>query len=203
MSNNEENDWPDRQQGQGLIPVCVARPTGYGSVPGLDDEELADLAELERQVMIAEWGPILALPVKRPRSHIRPTVDQEGKLDWGAFGTMDFERLYGAFFDGCRYKIDRLREELRNEVIAMETHSAKIPGHVVDVLSRGLREGWIDINELEDWNHFFFARRYLRVQRIKAHIRRLKACRGRPLKEPGSNVRPVGPPADGDVCLSR
>jgi len=34
----------------------------YGSVEGLDDEELADPEELERQVFAEEWAPILALP---------------------------------------------------------------------------------------------------------------------------------------------
>ena len=42
----------------------VERDTGYGSVPGLEDKELADPAELERQVMLAEWGPILAIPIR-------------------------------------------------------------------------------------------------------------------------------------------
>ena len=37
-------------------------PNPYGSVPGLDDDELADPQELERLVYIEEWGPILALP---------------------------------------------------------------------------------------------------------------------------------------------
>jgi len=185
-----------------LIAVRVERDTGYGSVPGLEDEDLADPAELERQVMIAEWGPILALPVKSPRSHIRPTIDQEGNLDWGAFGTMDFERLYGAF-DKCRYKIDKLREELRHQVIFMETHAAKIPGQVADVICLGLREGWMKLDDLKDRTQYDFARRYLRVRGLKAHIRRLQECRGHQLKEPESNVPPVGPPADGDVCLSR
>ena len=60
------------------VLVKVERDTGYGSVPGLDDDELADAAELERWVMIQEWGPILALPVQRGRWDIRPTVDEDG-----------------------------------------------------------------------------------------------------------------------------
>ena len=39
------------------------RGNRYGSVPGLDDSELADPDELERQVVRGEFGPVLALPV--------------------------------------------------------------------------------------------------------------------------------------------
>lgn len=58
---------------------CSSR---YGSVPGLDDAELADPDELEREVMLEEWGPVLALPVKGNRSNVRPVVDEAGGVDW-------------------------------------------------------------------------------------------------------------------------
>ena len=38
------------------------RVSGYGSVEGLDEEELADPVELERQVILKELWPILYLP---------------------------------------------------------------------------------------------------------------------------------------------
>ena len=40
----------------------------YGSVPGIPDEELADPAELERQVYQEEMGLLLALPVRNKGS---------------------------------------------------------------------------------------------------------------------------------------
>ena len=40
----------------------------YGSVPGLNDEELADPDELERQVVREAFEPVLLLPVQSPRS---------------------------------------------------------------------------------------------------------------------------------------
>ena len=43
----------------------------YGSVPGLDDSELADPDELERQVFVQEFGPLLALPVPVSYTHLR------------------------------------------------------------------------------------------------------------------------------------
>ncbi len=82
--------------------IRVERDTGYGSVPGLDDKELADPAELERQVILAEWGPILAIPITWDRPVIRPSIDEDGELDWGAFGTVDFYRLKPPFISAFR-----------------------------------------------------------------------------------------------------
>jgi hypothetical protein len=70
-------------------PVSAAlsmKKNRYGSVPGLDDEELASPEELERQVLLEEWGPVLALPVRGRRNPIQPVIDENGGLDWGAFG---------------------------------------------------------------------------------------------------------------------
>jgi hypothetical protein len=84
------------------------RKNRYGSVPGLDDEELADPWELERQVFLQEFGPVLALPVRGKRNWIHAAVDENGGLDWGAFGTVDFSRTMPEF-DKARYKADKLR----------------------------------------------------------------------------------------------
>ncbi len=188
---NDKGSWIGRGR-QPMVAVCVERHSGYGRVPGLEDEELADAAELERQVVLDEWGPILALPVCKNGSWIRPDIDEKGNYDWGAFGTHDFERLYGGF-DKARFKIDKLREELRNEAIMMEIHAPKIPGPVIDVLTKGLRNGTINLGDLEDIDQYFFAWRYLRARRIKAHIARLWARGGRPWKESPSYVPPLDP----------
>lgn len=47
----------------------------YGSVPGLDDSELADPNELERQVLRQEFAPVLALPVSGGKCFMRPNID--------------------------------------------------------------------------------------------------------------------------------
>ena len=87
------------------------RGNRYGSVPGLDDSELADPDELERQVLRQEFGPVLALPVKGNGSSIRPVVDEAGGVDWGAFGTVDEARqnLAGYFH---LYNYERLHQSL-------------------------------------------------------------------------------------------
>jgi len=149
------------------------RGEGYGSVAGLEDEQLAGPAELERQVMIAEWGPILQLPVRRRGGWIRPTIDEDGDLDWGAFGTVDFARLREPF-DKALFKADRLQEELRHQVIMLETTGSHIPMALrLRILDEG-RRGVLDLDEVEDMNEWFFARRYLRVKRLRNEIRELR-----------------------------
>ena len=155
-----------------LVAVRVERSSGYGSVPGLEDEELADPAELERQIMLAEWGPILALPVKSVRGGFRPALDEFGHLA-GAFGTMDFERLHGRF-DKARYKADKLLEEVRCAVIMLGMISARIPWQTVNALQAKLKDPAFDLDSVSDPDEFGFARWYLRIKRLKAEIRQLR-----------------------------
>lgn len=60
------------------VPGAVLRAehgNRYGSVAGLDDDELLDPVELERAVYRQEFGAVLALPVKGSRgSGIRLVV---------------------------------------------------------------------------------------------------------------------------------
>ena len=91
-----------------VVPESVLlraeRENKYGSVPGLDDEELADPDELERQVFLEAFAPVLMLP--RPRSSgCRPDIDEHFGVDWGAFGTVDFDRFRPSFdrVQGCGF----------------------------------------------------------------------------------------------------
>ena len=156
------------------IKIEVLRNTGYGSVPGLDDSELAGPAELLRQITIEQWGPILEIPVEPVKSLIRPTIDERGNLDWGAFGTIDFERLFP--FDKYRYAIDHLKKRLRDVLLVFEMVqerlSAKSKLEVLEYLKAGK-----DIDELEDENKYFWARRYLQVKRIREEIRQIRERR--------------------------
>jgi hypothetical protein len=113
--------------------VLLGRDRGnrYGSVPGLDDSELVDPAELERQVLVAEFGPVLALPVKTGKGFMRPSVSEDGVVDWGAFGSVDFDRYTGGF-DKARYKADKVREQLKDVLIlfSMVQRQDDQPGQV-------------------------------------------------------------------------
>ena len=63
-----------------------------GSVPGLDDDEVAGPDELERQVMMDEWGAVLALPVSGRKGWIKAAVDDSGSVDFER--TASFCRSY-------------------------------------------------------------------------------------------------------------
>ena len=155
----------------GPLFIQVERQTGYGSVPGLDDSELADPEELERQLIIQEWGPILDLPVA-PKSGIRPTRDEFGHLDWGPYGTVDFARLYGAF-DKARYKADKLREELRRTVITLSVVSERLPGNAKYQVLKFLDMGIIDFDHIVSEDMQAIARRHLQAKRLQEEIREL------------------------------
>jgi hypothetical protein len=82
---------------------CEEKVNRYGSVRGLRDEELADPRELERQVIREEFEPVLMLPESKSKNSVRPVVDGAFGVDWGAFSTVDFDRVRPEF-DKTRYK---------------------------------------------------------------------------------------------------
>jgi len=158
------------------------RGKDYGSVPELPEEELADPDELERQVYIEEFGPVLALPVKKRRCDIRPAVDENGGLDWGAFATVDFERGRPPF-DKARYKEDRLREELKDVMIMVGTAAQYVRVGVRRLVLRRLRQGHISLEDIEDKDMLALARLHLRVWRIQDEIARLRKARAKRREE--------------------
>jgi len=147
------------------------RKNRYGSVPGLDDEELASPEELERQVFLEEWGPILALPTRSRRGWIRPTIE-DGHVDWGAFATVDFDRVRPEF-DKVRYKADKLQEELRDVLIMISVVKHRLNKVHYKVLKH-LRMGVIGLGDIGDMDLRCIARMYLRALRLQKEIRQLK-----------------------------
>jgi len=144
------------------------RENPYGSVPGLDDEELATPEELERQVMREEWGPVLALPVNGRRRGTTPGVDESGGIEWGAYGTVDFERTMPEF-DKMRYKADRVREELRNVLIMFSTVKDRLPKAKYKVL-KYLRMGLIELEHIASVDMLALVRLHLRALRLQKKI---------------------------------
>jgi len=144
----------------------------YGSVPGLCDDELADPAELERAVYQQEFGPVLALAVKGNRSSIRPVVDESGGVDFGAFGTVDFERMYP--FDKVRYKAEKLREQLRDLMIRIGIVKERLPGRAKFLVLKFLKMGVIELEHIVDFDMLCLARLYLRARRLRDEIGRLE-----------------------------
>jgi hypothetical protein len=149
--------------------LSVRRDNRYGSVPGLDDAELADPLELEREIMLEEWGPVLALPVKGGRNWIGPVVGESGGVDWGAFGTVDFERYSGGF-DKARYKADKLREQLKDLLIMVSVVAERLPGKAKYMVLKYLKMGVIGLEHISNADMLALARLYLRVERLRDEI---------------------------------
>ena len=149
------------------------RSNPYGSVPGLDDGELIDPAELERLIIRQEFEPVLALPVKAGKSWISPNVDEDGKVDWGAFGTVDFDK-YRPKFDKMLYKADKLREEVANQCLMMETISARIKTWAKYKIIEYVKSGILDLGDIDDFDMYCLAERYLRTKRLMREIAELE-----------------------------
>jgi len=147
------------------------RSNKYGSVPGLDDSELLDPNELERQVFMQEFEPILTLPVKPRKSWIKPSVDEEGRLEWGAFGTVDFRRLYP--FDKEKYKADKLREQLKDLLIRFGSVNERIKVRAKYLVLKYLKMGIIELEHIVNNDMLALARLHLRIRKLQKQIRGL------------------------------
>jgi len=155
--------------------VLLTRQHGnrYGSVPGLDDSELADPDELERQVLVHEFGPVLALPVKTSKGGIRPEIDENGNIDWGAFGTVDFDRYSGGF-DKARYKADILREQRKELLVRLAMVSDRIKAEGKRLILQYLETDIIGFEHIVNEDMRVLARLYLRARRLEREIAQLR-----------------------------
>ena len=152
------------------------RGNRYGSVEGLPNEELMDPDELERIIHKEMWWPILSLPQQRWECPIRPNMDEDGRIDWGAFGTVDFDS-YRPGFDKLRYKVEKLREKVKDLVLMLKIISARIPGRAKVKILRLVGTGVLDIGGIADNQMYFLAEMYLRALRMRNQIDRLQEKR--------------------------
>jgi len=148
----------------------------YGSVPGLDDDELADPDELERQVYLEEFGPVLQLPVRRRWSGIRPDVDESGGVYWGAFGTADFERTM-PMRDKTASRIAALREQRKDVLIKLEIVTGRLPKKAMYKVLEYLRMGLIDVEHIASEDMAWVVRLNARARRIEQEMARLQEAR--------------------------
>jgi hypothetical protein len=132
------------------------RSNKYGSIEDLPDEELADPDELERVVYKQMWWPILSLPQQRWECPIRPNIDEDGRVDWGALGTVDFDR-YRPQFDKLRYKSQKLKEKLKDLVSMLQMMSARIPGRAKLKVLKLVKKGRLDIGDITNNEMYFLA----------------------------------------------
>ena len=156
-----------------LALLSEQRRNPYGSVPGLDDEELADPRELERQVVMEQWWPVLALPVQGKVGGYRPELDESG-VDWSAHATVDFGRTMPEF-DKARYKADRLREKLKDVIIMFDTVSGRLPKAKWKVL-KYIRMGLLDEEHIANWDMWHLAVLDRRISRLRREIDALRTA---------------------------
>ncbi len=150
----------------------VERKDKYGHVPGLDDEELASPEELEREILRAEWGPVLELPANGKQGGFRPDVNENG-IVFGAFGSVDFERVKPGI-DKARYKADKLRERLKDTIIMLEMIRGRLPRKPVALILKYLRMGIIDLEDISNFDAWQLGTLYLRARRLRKQITELE-----------------------------
>jgi len=144
----------------------------YGSVPGLEDEELADPEELERVAFIEDWWPILALPQRKRGTGIRPEIDESGYKDWGAFGTVDFARICPRHFN-VDWQRERVREELRYAVYVLGSVCQRVPVDQACLTMKRLRMGELAMGEIKDSDLWAVGKWYLRCRKLRDELGRL------------------------------
>jgi len=164
-----------------VVPAAALRrqqrKERYGSVEGLPDEELADPDELERVIYKEMWWPVLRLPQQRWECSIRPNMDEDGRVDWGAFGTVDFDS-YRPQHSKLRYKIEKLKERVKDMSCMLRIMSDRIPGKTKYKIMGLVRTGVLDIGDIENNEMYFLVEMYLYVWRLRKEIDQLRAKNG-------------------------
>ncbi len=159
-----------------IVPAAALRRekrrTRYGNLADLPDEELADPNELERVMYKEMWWPILRLPQQRWECPIRPNIGEDGRVDWGAFGTVDFES-YRPQSSRLRYKAEQMKEQLKDRVIQLYIISDRIPGSAKRKILQLVRKGILDTDDIEDWDMWQLAVAYVRALQLRREIQRM------------------------------
>jgi len=159
-----------------VVPASALRQehrrTRYGNLSDLPDEEMADPDELERVMYKELWWSIFSLPQQRWECSIRPNMDEDGRVNWGAFGTVDFES-YRPQHSKLRYKAERMKEQLKDRVIGLRILSERIPGTAKYKVLRLVKKGWLDTDDIEDFDIWQLAVGYVRAWRLRREIEQM------------------------------
>ena len=113
---------------------------------------------------------------------VRPAVDIDGFVDYGAFDTVDFKRLVPSF-DKARYKIDMLRDELADSVMRLEMVSERIKSRKKYLIMKYLKEDVLELDDIKDMDMWCMGRMYLRMLRLKREIKELQEYRSKKFKQ--------------------
>ena len=153
------------------VLLKIERPDRYGSVPGLDDGELANPDEIERYVLRVELEPLFLLPEPKSRWY-SPAWDTRAD-DSNAFASVDFDRLRPEF-DKARYKAEKLKEKVRDVLIIYAILNERITKMVKYKLLKLVGIGRIEADQIKDWDMWQLAKCYMRILRLCEEIRRLR-----------------------------
>ncbi|MHC4520291.1 MAG: hypothetical protein ACYTAS_17005, partial [Planctomycetota bacterium] len=104
---------------------------------------------------------------------IRTELDENGNLDWGAFGTVDFDR-YRSGFDKARYKADRTREQLKDLLIMFGIVSDRMKAEAKYLVLKYLRMGIIGLEHIVNDDMRALTRLYVRAKRLQQEIAELR-----------------------------
>lgn len=148
------------------------RGNKYGSVLGLKDSELADPEELEKEVLQSEWGPVLALPVQDRQNGFKPVVDESG-VNWGAFGTVDFDRNRPTM-DRAKYKAARIREQLKDVVIMTSIVSSRLSGRAKYLVQKYQKMGVIETKHIVNPDMRALVRLQQKAEGLRRQVRELE-----------------------------
>ncbi|MFC1763273.1 hypothetical protein ACFL6U_14495 [Planctomycetota bacterium] len=156
-------------------PVSLKRQqvNRYGSVPGLDDSELVDPDELERQIIRQEFEPLLTLPIRASYGTHSWDFNSIYRTDCGAFGSIDFDR-YRSQPDKHRSKANRVKEKLKDVVILFYIVNNKLQPMAKYVVLKHLHKGIIELDHIVHEDMRALARLYLRIKKMRHQIAWLK-----------------------------
>jgi hypothetical protein len=163
---NQEHIWIEEV----AAPAWQKPVNKYGVVPGLEEDELASPAELERVCYQELWGPILLIPCKKSYS---PGWDVKAGADYNAFASVDFDRMRPEF-DKARYVRDKLWEEVKGLMIKMKILSERIKDIRKYKVLRLVGKGHLDADDIQNWDMWQLAVMYKRALRIRKNITRLE-----------------------------
>jgi hypothetical protein len=165
---NQEHFWIE-DGAEVAPPAWQQLRNKYGSVEGLEDDELASPAELERAYCQELWGAILLIPCRKSYS---PAWDVSASADYNAFASVDFDRMRPEF-DKARYVREKLWEQVKDLVIMMKIVSERIKDIRKYKVLRLVGKGVLDANDIQHWDLWQLAIMYRRALSIRKEIDRL------------------------------
>jgi hypothetical protein len=146
--------------------ITVERARGFGSIPDLSADELADQEELERMVAWQMWKPLLTL-----RPAVGPSLSAfvGGRCcepNWAAVRPVVYRRRARRAPQGL-HEADQLRDELSETLKRLSLAMASVKSPAKYLVLKYLRMGIIELEQIADTNMQAAAKLYLDARRLR------------------------------------